>query len=216
MKRAVRVGVTGKLGSGKSTLMHALAQQGIRVLNTDDLAKNLMVRETNLRSAIEELAGTDVYQDGELDRKLLASKLFKDSDLREKLEAIVHPAVTQEVEREFADAPAESIVAVESALILSSNFRKFFDYIILVDAPNETVLERVRQYSAISEEDAKRRLSVQDYEHANYEEVDITIENSGTQEEFFGRALTLAQMLKVLAHREMPAEPLHADEDDQA
>jgi dephospho-CoA kinase len=211
MKRSVRIGVTGKLGSGKSTLMRALEEQGIHVLDTDQIAKDLMVEDTDVRTAIEELAGKEVYLDGELDRKLLASKLFKDSQLRQSLEAIVHPAVTKAVEKEFAAAPVQSIVAVESALILSSQFKRIFDYIVLVNAPTEAIIDRVNQFSILSEDDARRRLKVQDYEHANYDEVDITIENSGHPEEFLERARTLGQMLKALAQRDMPERPLHDD-----
>lgn len=214
MKRAVRIGVTGKLGSGKSTLMQALAESGIRILNTDEIAKDIMVRDPNVHQAIVGLAGQEVFFEGELDRTLLASKLFKDSVLRQKLEAIVHPAVTREVEREFKQAPPGTIVAVESALILSSDFRRLFDYIILVDATNEAVIERINNFSHITEDDAKRRLRIQDYEHANYEEVDITIENSGTPEAFFGHAQTLAQMLKTLAQRDMPEHALHDGQDN--
>jgi dephospho-CoA kinase len=106
-------------------------------------------------------------------------------------------------------APPETIVAVESALILSSEFKRIFDYIILVNAPTEAIIDRVNQFSILSEEDARRRLKIQDYEHANYDEVDITVENSGTPEEFLERTRTLAQMLKALAEREMPDQPLH-------
>ncbi|MDP4234192.1 MAG: dephospho-CoA kinase [Bacteroidota bacterium] len=189
MKRAARIGVTGKLGSGKSTLMQQLAANGIHVLNTDQMARDIMVRDPLIRSEIERLAGTEVFtEDGEhgttLNRQFLAAKLFKDRALRERLEAIVHPAVMREVEREFRDAEPSTPVAVESALILSSDLRQHFDYIVLVDAPDQAVLDRVRQFGYLSEEDASARLAAQDYEHANFDEIDITVENTGNREEF--------------------------------
>ncbi len=214
MKRAARIGITGKLGSGKSTLMDVLASCGIPVIKTDDLARDLMVRDAAVRSAIERLAGSEVYSDGLLDRSRLAAKLFHDPVLREHIEGIVHPAVMREVDLAFRTAEPSTPVAVESALLLSQDLRQHFDYIVLVDSPDDAVLNRIRNLSHLSDEDARARLAAQDYDHANFDEVDITVENTGDREEFEERARTLAQMLKALALRDLPEQPLHKREHD--
>lgn len=216
MKRAVRVGVTGKLGSGKSTLLRVLTECGLIVLNTDQMARDAMEDDATLRQQVIALAGAEVYNDGKLNRQRLATKIFSDEELRSRLEAVVHPAVTQMIESSFRVAPPDKPVIVESALLLSHDLRKHFDYLVLVDAHDDAVLDRVRQFGALTVEDAQSRLAAQDYEHANYDEVDITVENTGTLQEFEARAKTLAQMLLALANRDMPTEPLHASTFDEA
>jgi dephospho-CoA kinase len=213
MKRAARIGITGKLGSGKSTLMRILGESGFRTVNTDDLAKTLMASDPALRSAIERLAGSDVYFNGTLNRDLLAAKLFRDATLRANIEALVHPAVMQEIDAICQSADPATPVAIESALLLAADLSQHFDYIVLVDASDQTILDRIRSSRNLSEEDARSRLAAQDYEHANFDEVDITIENTGNsvdaQAEFEERARTLALMLKTLADRDLPEAPLH-------
>src|SRR5437762_12665425 len=128
MQRAIRIGVTGKLGSGKSTLMQILSEHGMTVVNSDDLAKNLMQNDPHLRDRIITLLGGRAYTGATLDRIFVASQIFQDSVLREQLEAIVHPAVSGKIEQIFQSALVGSAVVVESALILKSDFKKQFDY----------------------------------------------------------------------------------------
>ena len=215
MTRAIRIGVTGKIGSGKSTLLRIMAERGMTVVNTDLIARNLMESDKELRTQIIALLGSEAYCDDALNRAYVASMIFHDAALREKLEAIVHPAVTREVEFVFQNSEPGKMVAVESALILHFDFQAHFDYIILIDSSDEESIARLRSSRTISEEDARARLAEQHYESVPRDEADFVIENNGTQEDFEKRCGALLAMLDVITMRTLPEEPLHSIEEEE-
>jgi dephospho-CoA kinase len=218
-RRAIRIGVTGKIGSGKSTLLRFMEQRGMAVINSDELARALMQENASLREKVIQLLGDEAYRDGKaddpssaLDRAFVASKIFQDSTLRKNLEAVVHPAVMREIEAVFSQSTPGKPVAVESALILQSNFRTHFDYIILIDSPDEVVLDRLLASGRMMEEDARSRLSEQHWADIPVDEADFTIENSDTHAKFEERCKAVLSLLDLLATRPLPEEPLHSEE----
>lgn len=215
MKRAARVGVTGKIASGKSTLAAMMRESGIEMIDTDLLAKELMVTDNEVRSAIVDLLGEQAYNAQGLNREFVAREIFGNDDKRFALEAIVHPAVTEELERRFSEAPAGSIVGAESALILQTDLPLIFDYIVLVDATDDVVLNRIKNAGKQEEADARQRLEDQAYASIRRDEVDITIQNSGSREEFEKRATAVVVLLKALSNRDLPEMPLHAIEEEE-
>lgn len=161
----LRVGLTGDLGSGKSTVAHLLAEQGAVVLSADEIARAMMEPGEHVHRAIVEHFGTSVLQaEGRLDRAALARLAFDPAQPRvEELNAIVHPAVLAAQEREverLQGAQPGAIVVVESALIFSAKasaskatdaleqpvpaepWRARFDCIVVVTAPTELKVER--------------------------------------------------------------------------
>jgi dephospho-CoA kinase len=209
--RAVRIGVTGKLGSGKSVLLRLMAEHGTATIRTDDLARELMERDPELRSELTAILGSKAYSDGKLDRAFVASQIFQDTSLLARVEAVVHPAVTQEVERFFQDRPSE-MVAVESALILKTRFREIFDYIVLVESPREASIERVVREGRLTRAEAESRLSEQEYSRESQEEADFFIKNVGTAEAFNAKCRKLIAFLETMQYLELPDAPLHAAE----
>jgi dephospho-CoA kinase len=215
MKRAIRIGVTGKLGSGKSTLTQVLAEHGMRVINSDDLAKELMQNDEKLRAKIVDLLGGRAYTGATLDRIFIAAQIFQDSVLREKLEALVHPAVSGKIEEIFKSEAAGTAVVVESALILKSDFKKLFDYIILVDIQDDLAVDHAVAAGRITRADAQARLEQQAYDKQPLGEADFVIQNTGPQEDFRTRAETLATVLEAITARDLPEVPLHAIEEEE-
>lgn len=195
-----------------------MAEHGFTVIRTDDLARELMEHDPSLRKKLTDILGTKAYFDGKLDRGYVASQIFQDKLLLEKLEGVVHPAVTHEVERIIQRSPGGP-VAVESALILKTTFREIFDYIVLVEAPRDASVERVVREGRLTREAALARLAEQDYSKDSEREADLIIENSGSEEDpvksleaFRKKCLKLIALLEPLCYRELPEKPLHAVE----
>ena len=180
----LRVGLTGELGSGKSTVGRLLAERGAIVLSSDEMARAMMQPGEPVYRAIVEQFGTAIVQtDGSLDRKALAALAFQPGHPRiDELNAIVHPPVLAEQEREIAkiaQAHPDAIVVIESALIFSTKhaggdrpWSQRFDRIVLVTAPDAVKIERFlhrmaagRTLSAHEQQrlraDAKQRLWAQ-------------------------------------------------------
>jgi dephospho-CoA kinase len=197
--RAVRIGVTGKLGSGKSVLLRLMAEHSsptmrFATLRTDDLAREL----------------TNAYSDDKLNRAFVASRIFQDKSLLASVEAAVHPVVTREVEKVFREKPS-GVVAVESALILKTRFREIFDYIVLVESPQEASVERVIKEGRLTGSEAEARLSEQEISREEHDEADFFIENNGSAEEFEEKCRKLLALLEPLCMLDLPESPLHAD-----
>ncbi len=210
MKRAVRIGVTGKLGSGKSVLIQIMEEHGIAVIRSDDLARELMEKNATVRAALIQTLGPKAYANGVLDRAYIATQIFHDRSLLAKVESVVHPAVTKEVERIFRDNK-EGMVAVESAIILKSKFREVFDYIVLVESPKEASVERVVKQGRLTREGAEARLAEQELSQQAHDEADFFIENAGSEEAFEEKCRKLIGLLEPLSSMELPDAPLHAN-----
>src|SRR5579872_3853804 len=198
--RAIRIGATGKLGSGKSLLIKAMEVRGFLCVRSDDLARQLMEHDPMLRAQLLQILGPQAYANGSLDRKFVASRIFSDRNLRKHVEGVVHPATTSEIERIFVAHPDE-MVAVESALILQSQFQERFDYIILIESPDANAIARVTQEGRMSKLDAEARLAEQASDPIAREEADFIIENSGTKAAFEQKCDRLLDVLEALRHR---------------
>lgn len=147
----LRVGLTGELGSGKSTVARMLADRGAVVLSSDEMAREMMQPGHAVYTQIVERFGKEMLTgDGTLDRRALSAAAFDPQNPRvEELNAIIHPAVITEQARavaEIAKAQPHAIVVIESALIFSTRYsrgwRERFDCLVLVTAPDEVKLER--------------------------------------------------------------------------
>jgi dephospho-CoA kinase len=213
--RAIRIGVTGKLGSGKSVLLRLMAEHGFSVIRTDDLARELMERDSVLRAELTEILGSKAYSNGKLDRAFVASRIFQDKSMLARVESAVHPVVTREVEKIFREKKS-GVVAVESALILKTRFREIFDYIMLVESPKEASIERVVKEARLTRSEAEARLSEQEYSQEAHAEADFFIGNAGSEESFEEKCRNLIGILETLEFMELPETPLHAEKSEPA
>ncbi len=154
-----RIGITGGIGSGKSFVSRILAQQcGIPVYDCDTQAKHLMTHDVALMDGIRRLVGDCAYDEqGRLNRSAIAAYLFASSQHAAGINALVHPVVCRDFLR-WAQEQTASIVAVESAILLESGLQQLVDDILLVDASEQTRLERVTQRDGATREQIRARM----------------------------------------------------------
>lgn len=141
----IRVGLTGGIGSGKSTVCRLFKELGVRCYDSDSRAKWLMQNDPDLRAELIEIFGEQVYNDnGELDRARLAAEVFGNSERLAALNGAVHPAVGRDWERWCEERRGEGAqyTILESAILFDCGFDKKVDQVITVSAPEQTRIER--------------------------------------------------------------------------
>jgi len=140
----LRIGITGGIGSGKSTVARIFSLLGVPVYNADERAKWLMVHDENLISNIITQFGQDSYIDGQLNRQYLAEKVFKDELLVEKLNTLVHPAVASDF-ADWSSNYSSGYVLKEAALLFETGSYNELDATILVASPIELRIKRIEK-----------------------------------------------------------------------
>ncbi len=180
------LGVTGGIGSGKSTVCRMLDVLGARVFYADPVAKRLMQEDDELRRKIVEAFGEEAYdEDGALNREHLASVVFADSDRLAELNALVHPRVFEafgRVKKEAARDGVELLVH-EAALIFESGGDAHLDVVAVVDAPEDVRIQRVMQRDGVDEAAVRARMQYQMPAEEKRRRADVVIRNDGTEEE---------------------------------
>jgi dephospho-CoA kinase len=155
-----KVGVTGGIGSGKSTVCKLLAQYGVAVYDSDSKAKELMNSDEALRKALCEAFGQECYSESGLNREYLASKVFGDAEQLHRLNSIVHPAVRADFSA-WAERQRSPYVVLESAILFESGFDNAVDTSLAVLAPLEERIRRTMERDNADRESVLRRISHQ-------------------------------------------------------
>mgnify|MGYP003385552304 CR=1 FL=1 len=156
----LKIGLTGGIGSGKTTVAEVFAQLGIAIYLSDDRAKALMVSDEELKSDIISLFGEESYDVGQLNRPFIASKVFSDKKELEKLNALVHPALKKDFDL-WCNEQTSPYVLKEAAILFESGANKGLDKVILVEAPKEMRLSRVMNRDSVSSDSVLARMEVQ-------------------------------------------------------
>ena len=155
-----KVGITGGIGSGKSTVCRLFEQNGIAVYDSDARAKALMAESATLREQLVAEFGAECYNDQGLNRAYLAGRVFGDEVELRRLNGIVHPAVKDDFRR-WADAQRGAYVVLESAILFESGFDAEVDTTLAVMAPMEERLRRTAERDGTDMEAIKRRMEHQ-------------------------------------------------------
>lgn len=142
-ERPVLLGVTGGIGTGKSLVCKILSTFGYPVYNADDRAKELMNESIIIREKIIDLLGNEAYSDHSINRQFIASKVFKDSELLKKLNAIVHPEVGKDFQSWVNGNGEKEILIKEAALLVEAGSYRQLDYLIVVSSPIDIRIERI-------------------------------------------------------------------------
>ncbi len=156
----MKVGITGGIGSGKSTVSSIFELLGIPVYYADIEAKRLMVNNQTIRDKVVELFGTASYQDGELNRKHIAAIAFKDAAVLERLNATVHPVVIDDY-RQWVKKQNSQYTLKEAALLFESGSYLESDFNILVSSPLELRIERVMKRDRVVRDEVLARINKQ-------------------------------------------------------
>lgn len=174
-----KIGITGGIGSGKTTVCEIFKLFGVQVFHADDEAKNLQNNDLHIREQLIKLFGRHIYSpDGMLDRKKLAGLIFNDSDVLAKVNSIIHPAVRKSFLKWTEDHQDADYILYEAAILLESGYASDFDRTILVLADEKIRIERVIKRDHVSEELVKQRINNQMPEAQKIKMVDLIIENS--------------------------------------
>ena len=177
----LRVGLTGGIGSGKSTVAGRLSEHGAVVIDADRIAREVVEPGTAGLAELVEAFGDDVLTpDGALDRAALARRVFADDAARARLNGIVHPRIGERTAELMAAAPSEAIVVHDVPLLVENKLGPAYHLVLVVDAPVETRVARVLRDRGMSEQDARARVAAQADEPARRAAADVWLDNGGS------------------------------------
>lgn len=173
----IKVGLTGGIGSGKTTVCNVFNHLGIAVYHADIHAKLLSDKNTEIRESLISLFGSDIYDNWGLDRKKLSGIIFSDKKILQKVNAIIHPKVFQHFNEWLADKKNSKYIIHEAAILFESGSRKHFEKVITVTAPEEIRIKRVMLRDDVSHTHVKNIMNNQMPEADKISNSDYIIEN---------------------------------------
>jgi dephospho-CoA kinase len=176
----IRVGLTGGIGSGKTTVAKIFELLGVPVYYADEAAKRIMNSDEQLKSAIQKHFGEVAYKNGELDRSFLSSKVFNDSFQLEILNSLVHPATIRDATN-WMNQQQTPYTIKEAALIFESGSAQDLDYLIGVSAPAELRIKRTMERNAVSYDEVIKRMDKQVDEKIKMKLCDFVVYNDEHQ-----------------------------------
>ncbi len=176
-KPRIRLGVTGGIGSGKSSVCRVFNVLGIPVFYSDPEAKAIMNNDLSVRSKINAIAGKDLYLSGNLDREELSTMIFNDEELLGRVNALIHPLVFQNF-IQWADKQIAPYVIMEAAILFESGASELVDKILTVVAPLDQRIDRTVKGSQLTREQVMDRIRNQMDDDVKVKNSDYIIYNS--------------------------------------
>ncbi|HNB69989.1 MAG TPA: dephospho-CoA kinase, partial [Acidobacteriota bacterium] len=199
----LKVGLTGSIAVGKSHVSSYLRELGCHVLDSDQIARTVVEPGTPALADIVETFGPAVLnEDGTLNRQRLGTIIFGHDELRQKLNAIVHPRVHAEQEHQFAEIASrdpKAIVIVDAALLIESGGYRRFDKIVVVWCPKKLQVNRLRNRNQLSRAEALQRINAQMSSQEKRKFADFEINSAGTFEETRHKTEEVYRQLRTLA-----------------
>ncbi|HLA99902.1 MAG TPA: dephospho-CoA kinase [Bacteroidota bacterium] len=181
--RTLAVAITGGIASGKSELASAFREMGARVISADLEAKAILAGDRSVRRKIIGLLGGEAYASGgKVNRAFIADRIFSRPPLRRRVNAIVHPPVIRRVKRMIAGekrSRRRRMVVVEAALIYEAGMEDMFDAVIMVNAPAELRIARIRRRDGITRREAMGRIQAQGSNRKKASVADFIVANRG-------------------------------------
>ena len=174
-----RIGVTGGIGSGKSTVCKIMEDYHIPVFYSDKVAKDLVHNDPEVRKKIIDIFGEDIYPEGKFDTQALGAIVFKNKKKLAKLNNIIHPLVQERFEawEKKLDAEGCRYIAMESALLIETKGHKKMDYVVVVTASEQERIKRTRERDGTTEEQVRAKINNQIKEADRLTEADFIITN---------------------------------------
>ncbi|MEV0295450.1 dephospho-CoA kinase [Nocardia sp. NPDC050710] len=176
----LRIGLTGGMGAGKSTVARILAERGAVVIDADAIAREVVAPGTEGLAALAEAFGPDILAaDGSLDRPALAARAFGDDESRAKLNSITHPLVGKRTAELIAAAAPDAILVQDIPLLVENGLAPLMNLVLVVDVEAETRIRRLVEYRDVSEADARARISAQASDEQRRAAADVLLDNNG-------------------------------------
>lgn len=174
-----RVGLTGGIGSGKSTVAQMFADLGASVVDADAIAREVVAPGSEGLAELVEQFGSQILTDnGDLDRAAVAAVVFSDPSARERLNAIVHPLIARRTTELIAAIPQDAVLVHDVPLLVELGMQATYDLVVVVDAPDDVRVQRLVQ-RGLDEDDARARIAAQASRDERLAVADVIIENTG-------------------------------------
>ena len=183
------IGITGAMGSGKSTVADFFQEWGCAVIHSDDVARSIMETDSALQDLIHNKFGVTMFPGSVTERSKLADIVFRDQVKLQMLNAMVHPPIIDAIFSLVSNYHDDGfrIVAVESALIYSAGIQSRFDFIVSILTPTPSIIERVQKQRNLSPVSINQRLQNQKLDEVRYAQADFVIRNTGSLEDLKNR-----------------------------
>ena len=193
----IKVGLTGSIGTGKSTVLKIFKELGAYVIDADEVVHSLYKRE-DIKEKLKEIFGDVFNKDGSLNRKKVAEIIFNNPEKKKLLENLIHPEVRKEIERRIKDIEnfdKDSIVIVEVPLLIETGQYKNYDFVVVVYSPKNLQLERLLK-KGLSKEEALKRINSQIDIEEKVKYADFVINNIFSIEDLKDEVIKIFNNLK--------------------
>jgi dephospho-CoA kinase len=198
------VGLTGGVASGKSTVSRILREEGAYIIDADQIAKELVTPDSPVSQELVRVFGRDILQqDGSVDRKKLAARIFLDPEQRNRLNGILHPRIRETIcerVRRIVRSDPGAIVIVDAALLIEVGWHREVDEVIVVTSSAEQQIDRLGKRDGLAPEQAERILAAQMAQEEKVKVADFIISNEGALEETIRKTREVFDKLKKTAH----------------
>ena len=190
----LRIGLTGGIGSGKSTVADLLASEGFLIVDADQVARDIVEPGQPALAELAEAFGQDILKpDGTLDRAGLAAKAFVSEEQTALLNAITHPRIAEESARRLNEAEAQGakVAVYDMPLLVEKGLDRKMDLVVVVDVDVEERVRRLVEKRGLTEDDVRRRIASQVPDDVRLKAADIVVDNNGTLEDLHAEASKL-------------------------
>lgn len=197
--KKLKIAITGNIGSGKSTFARFVAEAGFPVIFADDISKEILAGDADVRKRIIKQFGTESFDGNSINRKYIADKIFSNHEKLKKINLIIHPIVRKRIDslsKEYFKT--HNIVFVEAALIYESKIEKMYDFIVLITADKDLRMKRSAASKQISETDFIKRDKNQLNEEVKKRKADFIFSNNGSIDELRQKSILLTNLLRAI------------------
>lgn len=179
------LGLTGGIASGKTTVSHWFHQQGVTVLDADQMNHQLLNSDLTLINQIAEVFSKDAIKNGKIDREFIGKIVFNDKEKRIQLEKLIHPVIYEEMKKQIRLHQNESLIVIDVPLLFETNFDQLCDKTMVVYVTKETQLKRLMKRNNYSELEALKRVNSQMPLDEKVSKASYVINNNGTLDDTY-------------------------------